>query len=405
MKRGTLYYCIVILLAAALLAPSFALAASSEILDMADKLTDKKEQLKSIEENLNYYRQKISEAQKKSISLKNQIELLNDLIKKTELEIQEADMKISQMDADIAGLNSNIKDIKKNIDLQKDLVAYYLRELQRMKGKTPLEIFLLQPSFSKFFDEMRNLEVMQSNLSDSIEKFKAMQNDLEKSQKELKDKKEQILKLKKDSENKKAKIETQKTSKTFLIGETFASEAKFQALLADELKEQQDLDVEISRLENAVKDKLKQNDLFPSGNVIMTWPVPKNEITTYFHDPDYPYRSVLGEHSGLDIRARQGTPIMSPAPGYVLKVRESKTWRDYSYVVIAHASGVSSVYIHLSKVYVKSDTYVSRGQIIGLTGGTPRTIGAGLFTTGPHLHFEVRANGIPVNPLDYMTDL
>lgn len=396
---------IVTLLTAALLMPNFTLAATSEVLNMADKLTDKKEQLKSIEDDLNYYRQKISETQKKTVSLKNQIELLNDQIKKTELEIQEADMRVSQLDSNIADLNSGINNTKKNIELQKDLVAYYLRELQRTKGKSPLEIFLLQPSFSKFFDEMRNLEVMQNNLADSIEKLRDMQNNLEKSQSDLKDKKEQILKLKKDSQNKKAKLEAQKTTKTFLIGETFVSEAKFQALLIDTQKEQRDLDAEISRLENAVKDKLRQNDLFPSGSVILTWPVPKDEITTYFHDPDYPYRYILGEHAGLDIRASQGTPIAAPAPGYVLKVRDSKTWREYSYVVMAHAGGISSVYIHLSKVYVKPDTYVARGQIIGLTGGMPRTVGAGLWTTGPHLHFEIRANGIPVNPLDYLTDL
>lgn len=399
------YRYMVIALMAALIMPNFAFAASTEVLNMADKLTDKKAQLKSIEDDLNYYKQKIGEAQKKTVSLKNQLELLNDQIKKTELEIQEADMKVSQLDSDIADLSSGINNTKKNIELQKGMVAYYLRELQRVKRKSPLEIFLLQPSFSKFFDEMRNLEVMQNNLTDSIERLKAMQNDLEKSQNDLKDKKEQILKLKKDSQNKKAKLETQKTTKTFLIGETFASEAKFQALLIDTQKEQQDLDAEISRLENAVKDKLRQNDLFPSGSVILTWPVPKDEVTTYFHDPDYPYRFILGEHSGLDIRAAQGTPIAAPAPGYVLKVRASTTWRDYSYVIIAHAGGVSSVYIHLSKVYVKADTYVSRGQIIGLTGGTPRTVGAGLWTTGPHLHFEIRANGIPVNPLDYITEL
>lgn len=398
-------YCIIALLLAALTAPNLALAISSDILNMADSLTDKKQQLKTIEDTLNDYKQKIAEAQKSSVTLKNQIELLNDQIKKTELEIQEADLKTNQLDSDIADLNSDINNAKKNIDLQKDVVAYYFRELQRIKSASPLEIFLLQPSFSNFFGEMQNTEAIGNNLAASIGKLKAVQSDLEKSQNDLKDKKDQILKLKKDSENKKAKLEAQKTSKTFLIGETFASEAKFQALLIQTQKDQQDLDAEISRLENAVKDKLKQNDLFPNGSVVLTWPVPKNEITTYFHDPDYPYRFILGEHSGLDIRTAQGTPIAAPAPGYVLKVRDSQTWRDYSYVVIAHAGGISSVYLHLSKVYVKPDTYVARGQIIGLSGGTPRTAGAGLFTTGAHLHFEIRANGIPVNPLDYMTDL
>ena len=86
-------------------------------------------------------------------------------------------------------------------------------------------------------------------------------------------------------------------------------------------------------------------------------------------------------------------------------MRNSNSWRVYSYIVLVHAGGISTVYLHLSNVYVKPDTYVSRGQVIGRTGGTPRTRGAGLFTTGPHLHFEVRQNGIPVNPMNYLVDL
>ncbi len=403
MKKLRFY--IIIMLLAALLAPNFAFAAAADILKITDSVADKKDQLKELQDNLDLYKQKITEARKKGVTLKNEIELLDNNIKKTELEIQEAELNISQMESDITSLNGDIADAKQKIALQKDLVSYYLREIQRMGGKTPLEIILLHPSFSKFFDEMNNLEILQNNLGDSIAKLKEMRNNLEKTQNTLKDKKDSTVKLKSNFEVKSAKLGAQKTAKTFLIGETFASESKFQALLLDAQKETAQLDADISRLENEARNKLKQSDLFPyEGNIVFTWPVPKNDITAYFHDPDYPFRYV-SEHAGIDIRAGQGTPIAAPAPGYVLKVRDSQTWRDYSYVVIAHAGGVSTVYIHLSRVYVKPDTYVSRGQIIGLSGGTPRTRGAGMFTTGPHLHFEVRSNGIPVDPLNYLVDL
>jgi len=399
------YYYIIVMLIGVMLAPGVLIAATADILKVTDSIADKKDQLKELQDNLELYKQKITEARKKGVSLKNEIELLDNNIKKTELEIQEAELIISQTEADITSLNGDIADAKQKIALQKDLVAYYLKEIQRMGGKTPLEIILLNPSFSKFFNEMNNLEILQNNLSDSITKLKDMQNNLEKAQNTLKDKKEATQKQKSNLEMKKAKLGAQKTAKTFLIGESFASEAKFQALLLDAQKESAQLDADISRLENEAKSKLKQSDLFPyEGNIVFTWPVPKNDITAYFHDPDYPFRYV-SEHSGIDIRSAQGTPVAAPAPGYVLKVRDSQTWRDYSYVVIAHAGGVSTVYLHLSRVNVKPDTYVSRGQIIGLSGGTPHTRGAGLFTTGPHLHFEVRANGIPVDPLNYLVDL
>ncbi|MFA5133606.1 MAG: peptidoglycan DD-metalloendopeptidase family protein [Patescibacteria group bacterium] len=403
MKKSS--WLVIVSLLFSLAIPTGIFAVSSDILNLSDEVSGKKDKQKELEENVEYYKQKIDEARKKTLTLKNQIEITNDNIKKTELEIQSAEMKINTLETDIISLNGDIKDTKKNIELQKDLVAYNLRELQRQGKKNPMEIILLHPSFSKFFNEMQNLEKLQANLNESIQRLKTMQGQLEQSQNNLKEKKNSTLELKKQLESKKAKLEAQKTAKTFLIGETFASESKFQSLLFDAQKEKQDLDSEINRLEAAIREKLKQSDLFPyGGSVVLTWPVPKNQITAYFNDPDYPYQSIF-EHSGIDIRAKQGTPVTAPAPGYVLQVRNQDSWRVYNYIVLVHAGGISTLYLHLSQVYVKPDTYVSRGQVIGLSGGTPRTRGAGYFTTGPHLHFEVRQNTKSVDPLQFLVDL
>jgi murein DD-endopeptidase MepM/ murein hydrolase activator NlpD len=173
--------------------------------------------------------------------------------------------------------------------------------------------------------------------------------------------------------------------------------------LVEQLKEQQDAaNTQIMNLETALRAKLAANPNAASqlGTDGLTWPVPKNFITTYFHDPTYPFR-YLFEHPGWDIRAGQGTTVVAAAAGYVAHAQMDGT--NYAYIMIIHGNGLATVYGHVSKIYVNADDYVAQGEPIGLSGGTPGTLGSGPFTTGPHLHFEVRQDGIPVDPSGYLT--
>src|SRR3989339_696480 len=180
------------------------------------------------------------------------------------------------------------------------------------------------------------------------------------------------------------------TLEIMLLNDSFAnflSQAKYLEDVSEDVK------TSLDKL-NDLKKKLEFND---NG---MIWPVPRNTITSYFHDPDYPFRNIF-EHPAIDIRAGQGTVLKAAASGYVARVKEG-VGGSYGYIMLIHGDGLSTVYGHVSKIYVEEDEYIVQGQTIGLTGGLPGTPGSGALTTGPHLHFEVRLNGIPVNPLNYL---
>ena len=96
---------------------------------------------------------------------------------------------------------------------------------------------------------------------------------------------------------------------------------------------------------------------------------------------------------GIDVAAQTGTPVISPADGVVLKARFSTGYGNM--VEISHGYGVKTLYAHNSRLNVKAGQRVKRGDVIAFVGDSGSS-------TGPHLHYEVRVNGLPVNPGRYM---
>lgn len=96
----------------------------------------------------------------------------------------------------------------------------------------------------------------------------------------------------------------------------------------------------------------------------------------------------------MDIAGKKGDPITTFMPGKVIYAGEI-FWGFGKHVIIDHGDNISSLYGHLDKINVKKDQDVKPGDVIGLEGSTG-------WSTGPHLHFETRVFGIPVNPKSFI---
>jgi len=143
----------------------------------------------------------------------------------------------------------------------------------------------------------------------------------------------------------------------------------------------------LSELEKLLQNKREMLTHTPS-----IWPV-HGWVTSGFGFRTNPFTGLTQMHEGLDISNREGTPVIAPADGIV-----SATGKDFSYgnvVVISHGFGITSRFNHLSKILVGAGQKVRRGDKIAEVGTTGKS-------TGPHLHYEVRVNGIPVNPSRYI---
>ena len=119
-------------------------------------------------------------------------------------------------------------------------------------------------------------------------------------------------------------------------------------------------------------------------------PVENAKITSKFGYRVNPVTEEYGFHTGLDLAVREGTPIRATFGGTVIKAQESKLRGNY--VVISHSDNVETVYCHCKELFVSEGDIVSAGDIIALAGMTGQA-------TGPHLHFELKINGLWCNPV------
>lgn len=381
-------------------------AVNTEIEELNRKIAEKRKKVQQLEESISQVKKDINKKRLEATSLKNQIAILDNRTTQIELDVEATKEKLDTLNLEIEALELKIEEKEKTIQKQQEMISELIRTLHYEGDKGYLEVLAAYDNFSEFYNKVQYLQVIEEDMGRSAKSLRLAKVDLEEKKGQTEERKTSYEDLKKELDQKKKDYEEQIFAKEDLLTQTWSSERTFQTLLNNLRKQYQEIETEISNVEKEVRARLEAQDRLENTQDsgyggLFSWPTQSRYITARFHDPDYPYRHVF-EHNAIDIRAAQGTPIKAASSGYVGRARKCSSSRCYAYVMLIHSNGLSTVYGHLSKITVSEDAFVTRGDIIGYSGGTPGTIGAGPFVTGPHLHFEVRKNGIPVNPLNYL---
>lgn len=401
-----------------------------EYSDIEDKVAESEEKVKELESQkadqtkivsaLNVQLQKLNQERE---NITAQKDVINDDISQTE-------SKISSLNKEIDDLDKKIAEKDKEID---DTVKLFCDRMRAnyMAGETSiLEIFTTSSDMSSFLNRLEMFRRVTENDQDLVNKLNKEIAEIEKMQKELETKKAALQKEKTELEAKRADLqstEDELTATQNTIKEKTAEvEAKLKALNAQtsEIKVSiSEYNSEMERLDNEIKEAIRKANQSSSGgssnsgsssggnagsmnsNVSSSgwaWPLPYSGVylSSYY---GYRYHPIDGDwryHSGIDISmsGAYGKNIVATKDGTViLSSLESESGTGYgNYIIIDHGGGYTSLYGHCSQLLVSRGQHVKQGQIIAKVGSTG-------WSTGPHLHFEVRYNGSTVDPLDYVT--
>ena len=371
----------------------YAQEATPEVDVLNQTLKDKKQNIDQINDKIGEYKKKIEQKEAEKASLAGQLDLISNRTAKTELEIEETKAEIDLVDTEVSYLTDQISALNVKLEQDRKLIASILQKMQVADQSFPLQVFFGSKSLSDLFDEAEALQVVNNDLKRTLEQAKQSKQIVEEKREIEKEKQKQLEELTTTLKKEKDHLLEEAGAKEKLIQETQKSEATFNALLQDLRQEQSFINQQIQKLQKDIEGKLNASDQTADSSVI-TWPIDPSikGISAYFHDATYPFRNLF-EHPGLDLPAKIGTPVPAAAPGYVAWARTGRLYGNY--VMIIHSNGLATLYAHLSHIDVKVDEFVPRGKKIGAVGMTG-------FTTGPHLHFEVRKEGIPVNPMNYL---
>lgn len=373
----------------------------SNVEELSEEIREKRKERQDLEREAARLRRSLEDKQREASSLKNQLAILDDQIATTEAEAKAKKAEIEERNLIIKELVERIRRKEEDITRVKRQVAAFLLTIRQYDERGGLALLFAYKSFSEFYDRAQFLSELQRSSQRLLNQVQEIKKTLEAEKRGVEEERAELERLKKELEQEKNGLTEQQATKNYLLDETKRSEQRYQDLLAQAKREQEAAQADLQNLEKSLREKFAGS--LPAGargEGKLLWPVdPSRGITAYFHDPSYPFRNIF-EHPAIDIRASQGTPIHAADGGYVGRARDAGM--GYSYIMLIHDNGISTVYGHVSRINVQEGEIVAQGQVIGATGGAPGTPGAGRLTTGSHLHLEVRLNGIPVNPLEYL---
>ena len=352
--------------------------------ELAQIKKDREETQKKIQETKKQEQSVLAEVKSVETTLLaslSELDGLNDKMAQTKSEVDKGTIELVLKEQELIKIDDELN--AKGAILNTRVASIY-----KNRATNILEILLKAQNFIEFISRLKLMNLLASQdaviLKEIKDKKTANLNikkgilDLREKQK---DKNNEIAKLLAEAETKQREVEGIYEEKSNLLSKTRADK---NALIAID-KEFEIKESEIARILESYKYGNVPGDKF-------MWPVAGRVISGFgmrFH----PILGYMRMHSGIDIPAPNGTLVKAADGGEIIQAGYDSGYGNS--IMVYHGGGFATWYAHLSRILVSVGQTVGRGEVIGLVGAT------GL-ATGPHLHFEVRINGVAQNPLGFL---
>jgi murein DD-endopeptidase MepM/ murein hydrolase activator NlpD len=396
--------------------------------DIQNQINNNKSKINSIEKEQSNIKSEKTNLEKDLQSIVNEITKRGSELSVVENKLTSLKSEISKTEQIIGDLTLKIEDTKKSISViqreiaqkeedqrkRSDLLALRLRALY-MNNQTDaiLEFLFQSKGIIDLIERFDVIQMVYSYDSEVIDGIKLLKVELEKSRAELEAQKQSIEanksevqtelagldSIKSDLEKEKmvynktlSELQSIEATKETTIAALSEKDKELQSKIGDLTAYNESLEYELKNILSEINQSDKSEDKDTPQSSDFLRPV-SGPITSPFGPRVHPIYGTQGYHKGIDYGAPSGTPIKSSKSGTVVLAKYSTSYGNY--IIVNHGNGVQTLYAHASSLNCSVGQKVQQGQVIAYVGSTG-------WSTGAHLHFEIRINEEAVNPQKYI---
>ena len=351
-------------------------------------------QLDSIQQQVNQQNSIKADAETVIVSVSEQLRQIEEQLRQAQQQLESIQQQRVAVENDITVNEKLLAEAQKRLEGRESVFYKRVRDIYINGRLSYLDVVIGSKDFSDFANRLEILKRIIDSDIKLIDEIKKERAEIAARKQALEQSRAKLVELEKAAVAKQAEIEQKKKEREVVlqkaqndratamqaVEELNASSAQITALL------------KARQAERAAAQQSAPSYSWVQGSGQLGWPV-SGEITSPYGYRTHPIWGTTIYHSGIDIGVDEGTPVHAADGGTVVW---SGWMGGYGYaVVIDHGNGMSTLYGHNSELAVSEGQDVSKGQVIAYAGSTGNS-------TGPHVHFEVRISGDPVDPMGYL---
>ncbi|QGG49234.1 murein hydrolase activator EnvC family protein [Heliorestis convoluta] len=354
---------------------------------MADELTQRRQEQNQIQQQIDRARSELAAKKQEERTILGRLDIVAREITQTERAIAELNQQMETVQKQINLAQKELEAAQQRHEEQLGLLKMRIRDMYINGNVSYVEVLLEATHIVDFLTRLDLMEKIVEQDAKLIRQIEEEERAIAAHKADLEFRKNELNTLKSNAEAEKRRLVEQSQEHQRLLQEVTSQKEVVEQMLDD-------LERTSRQLQSIIQNLQAQQNRARMGSGPMVFPLPHNaRVTSAYGGRMHPVLRTERFHTGVDFAASSGTPILAAQTGVVIFAGNSGGYGNT--VIIDHGGGTSTLYAHMSVIGVREGQTVQKGARIGAVGSTG-------WSTGPHLHFEVREKGHPVNPMPYI---